>query len=439
MRLSHPPLVPAIMAIMAITILFTFFFCCTLTALAARNSTIFSNTLSRPSVILPKNSLGPDELAVIVNDADPLSVKIGGYYQEKRGIPNANMIHVNFTPGSTVMTREEFARIKAQVDKKTPPRVQAFALTWAKPYRMDCMSITTAFAAGFDQNFCAMGCQPTQQSLYFHSSSVAPFTDFGIRPTMSLAGENFEEVKKLIDRGIQSDHTHPPGTGYLVDTSDQQRNVRAVDFENLRKMLGGIVKLEHIKTDAIDNKSDILFYFTGKARVSGLSTNTFVPGAIADHLTSTGGQLTDSFQMSSLRWLEAGATGSYGAVVEPCNFPAKFPSPGVLIAHYTNGETLIEAYWKSVAMPGQGIFIGEPLARPYGGSLVAFNNGFLTIQTHALAPGCYSVQGADLTDGPYRQAAGRVCVGLGMKTITISNAKNRYYKIVAEPAEKPAP
>jgi hypothetical protein len=27
---------------------------------------------------------------------------------------------------------------------------------------------------------------------------------------------------------------------------------------------------------------------------------------------------------------------------------------------------LIEAYWKSVAWPGQGIFIGEPLARPFG-------------------------------------------------------------------------
>ena len=25
----------------------------------------------------------------------------------------------------------------------------------------------------------------------------------------------------------------------------------------------------------------------------------------------------------------------------------------------------IEAYWKSVAWPGQGVFIGEPLARPY--------------------------------------------------------------------------
>jgi hypothetical protein len=86
---------------------------------------------------------------------------------------------------------------------------------------------------------------------------------------------------------------------------------------------------------------------------------------VADHLTSFGGQLTGSRQMSALRWLEAGATGSYGTVVEPCNLTAKFPDPGLLLAYYRRGDTLIEAYWRSVAMPDQGLFIGEPLARPW--------------------------------------------------------------------------
>lgn len=58
-------------------------------------------------------------------------------------------------------------------------------------------------------------------------------------------------------------------------------------------------------------------------------------------------------------------------------------------------EMLIEAYWKSVAMPGQGIFIGEPLANPYGGGKVSFNNGVLTLRTYTLAPGFYALLGAD--------------------------------------------
>lgn len=389
--------------------------------------------VSAPTVIFPKTSLGPDDLAVIINDADPLSVEIAQYYKTRRDIPDGNMIHVSFVPGSTVMSQAEFTRIKALVDAKTPQQVQAFALTWTKPYRVDCMSITTAFAAGFDNKFCANGCALTKPNPYFDSASATPFRDFGLRPTISLAGSSFEEVKKLIDRGVQSDSTYPAGTGYLVDTSDKNRNVRAAGFEPLRRYLGRVVKLEQIKADYIEKKPDVLFYFTGMSQVAKLTSNTFIPGAIADHLTSAGGQLTDSAQMSSLRWLEAGATGSYGAVVEPCNYPGKFPHPGVLVSHYTSGETLIEAYWKSIAMPGQGIFIGEPLANPYGGNQVSFTNGELTIRTHALAPGFYSVLGADSGVGPSKPVARHVRVGFGMKEIKLKNAKNLFYRIVLEP------
>jgi uncharacterized protein (TIGR03790 family) len=122
---------------------------------------------------------------------------------------------------------------------------------------------------------------------------------------------------------------------------------------------------ELIRRNTLQFRDDVMFYFTGLARVEGIDTNTFLPGAIADHLTSAGGKLTGSRQMSSLRWLEAGATGSYGSVTEPCAFVQKFPRPNIVIDRYLNGETLIEAYWKSVEWPGQGLFIGEPLAAPF--------------------------------------------------------------------------
>jgi uncharacterized protein (TIGR03790 family) len=91
----------------------------------------------------------------------------------------------------------------------------------------------------------------------------------------------------------------------------------------------------------------------------------FRAGALADHLTSTGGVLEGGNQMSAMSWIAKGATATYGSVSEPCNFREKFPNISILFEHYVHGETALEAYWKSVAMPGQGLFIGEPLARPY--------------------------------------------------------------------------
>jgi uncharacterized protein (TIGR03790 family) len=120
-----------------------------------------------------------------------------------------------------------------------------------------------------------------------------------------------------------------------------------------------------LRSDALVSAEDIMVYQTGMAQVAGLDTLTFRPGALADHLTSLGGDLLCTSQMSSLRWLEAGATASFGTVSEPCNHWQKFPEPKILLRHYLGGATAIEAYWKSVAWPAQGLFIGEPLAAPY--------------------------------------------------------------------------
>jgi uncharacterized protein (TIGR03790 family) len=91
-----------------------------------------------------------------------------------------------------------------------------------------------------------------------------------------------------------------------------------------------------------------------------------VPGALADHLTSFGGDLQGAHGQSTvLAWIDAGATASHGAVSEPCNHPQKFPHPQVLLLHYLQGATAIEAYWKSVAWPQQSLFVGEPLAAPF--------------------------------------------------------------------------
>lgn len=183
---------------------------------------------------------------------------------------------------------------------------------------------------------------------------------------MMLAGSNSKQVMELIDRGVKSDANHPLGTAYLMDTSDKHRNVRSINYPAIKTYLSDKFSIQHIKGNYLKDKKDIFFYFTGTKKVENLDSNTFLPGAIADHLTSNGGRLTDSIdQMSAMNWLDAGATASYGTVVEPCNFVEKFPHPGILMHHYLSGDTAIEAYWKSVAMPGQGVFIGEPLARPF--------------------------------------------------------------------------
>jgi uncharacterized protein (TIGR03790 family) len=81
--------------------------------------------------------------------------------------------------------------------------------------------------------------------------------------------------------------------------------------------------IKTIFAQTIMGKQDVMFYQTGRMVVNDLNTLNFLPGALADHLTSTGGDLLNDAQMSSLRWLESGATASYGTVSEPCKLIGK--------------------------------------------------------------------------------------------------------------------
>lgn len=321
-----------------------------------------SAATAKPS--LPAH-LTATQLALVINTADPLSVQIGAYYARKRHIPAANIVRIHFDPRRDDLPSPEFNVLRQAVEKRVKPQIQAYALTWARPYRVGCMSITSAFAFGFDPKYCATGCALTQQNSYFNSAVTQPHTQLGFRPAMSIAALDFDHARDLIDRGVRSDGTRPAGTAYLVIGDDRVRNARAVEYPEAEKETGDPIKVAIVHGASPEHRPDVMFYFVGALSVSGLDTNRFLPGAVADHLTSYGGMLTDSPQMSSLRWLEAGATGTFGTVVEPCAFPGKFPNVTVLMSYYLAGETLIEAYWKSVQMPGQGLFVGEPLAAPY--------------------------------------------------------------------------
>ena len=310
-------------------------------------------------------ALQPTQLGVIVNDADPQSVAIGKYYAERRRIPADNVIHISFRSDKPVLDAAVFKEIYQHVRAQSKQTIQAYALTWASPYRVNCMSITSAFTFGYAKRYCAKGCTATAPNPYFDSDSERPMDDYGIRPTMSIAARTFENAAFLIDRGVQSDFTKPRASAYLVVTGDKARSTRATDYFNARRSSAMQIPVKIVRAEGIRDVFDIMFYFTGIRSVPFLDSLGFLPGALGDHLTSSGGKMPDSSQMSAMRWLEAGATGSFGTVVEPCNFPQKFPSAKIAMKHYLAGDSLIEAYWKSVAWPGQGIFIGEPLAKPY--------------------------------------------------------------------------
>lgn len=345
---------------------------------------------------IPRVSIEANELGIVIAQGDPVSEALGAYYQSVRGIPEANVVRIPLTTGGEQITATQLAQLKSLVDSQLPSSVQATLLTWTKPFRVvgsSCgMGITSAFAFGY-------GCYGLgAPSPYFDSASTKPWSDLKIRPSMMLGATTFEAGKRIIDRGLAAEATYPSGKGRLVTTTDSARShPRASDFAAVppRWALPGGLSMLHVNNAAgtgsnlISNETGILFYFTGLTSVGMLNTNTYLPGAVGDHLTSFGGILTStSGQMPATAWLDAGMTGSYGTVEEPYAYEQKFPKASVMVDWYFRGATLIEAYWKSVSSPWQGLFLGDPLARPFLDTpSSSVGNGQYTFSTRSFRQG----------------------------------------------------
>ena len=386
---------------------------------ASKSAAVAAPAAALQPPALPRTGLVPADLAVLYAEGDATSEAIARAYQRARAIPEANLVRVAVPTGSDSVSDSEFATIKATLDARLPASIQALLVTWTQPSRVvgaSCaVGLTSALAFGYNAALCG-GCNRTQVSAYYDTDTTRPWTDLHIRPAMMLGAATLDAAQTLIARGLAADGSAPSGTGWVVRTSDTARSVRYPDYLNLPAAWTAAPgpTMRYLDASAagsaqeLTQQTDLLFYFTGLVKVPQAASNRFLPGAVADHLTSYGGYLPGAKgQMPATDWLAAGATASYGTVEEPCNHTEKFPRASVLVDQYVRGATVIEAYWKSVAMPGQGLFVGEPLARPWAHQPTAsIESGTLVVRSRGLRRnGNYRVEWQDAGSGLWRSLA----------------------------------
>jgi uncharacterized protein (TIGR03790 family) len=395
-----------------------------------------------PQVAVETVALEARDVALVVNLEDPRSVAVADAYQAARRLTDAQRVHLSFPPEAN-LTPAEFEAVYESALAQAPAETQAWVLAFSRPFRVGGMSVTSAFALGYDPiyaNTSDAPCADTAPVTTYLTTTPRPHDDHGVRPAMMLLGETEAEALALIDRGLASDRTQPKGTAYLVRTSDEARSVRwpqmlsaILDWEG-----GEGLQVDYLDnhagalgTDLVTGAQDVLFYCTGLIHVDDLDTLTFLPGAFADHLTSLGGVLEGGSQMPVSAWLEAGATASYGTVAEPCNALAKFPNVRFVLQSVYRGRTLLEAVWTSVHWPGEGLLVGDPLARPFGKLGLTYGDETLTISTTWMAPGeLWDLEAADAPSGPWETVQEALSApALGPTEITAHDATRPYYRL----------
>ncbi len=310
------------------------------------------------------------DIGLVINEADPYSVAVGGHYIRQRKLQPRQVLRLQL-PLRAALSPEEFEGFRRAVESHFGPRTQALALAWAAPYAVDCNSLTGALAMGFDAGLCSQTCGAAQVSPYFNSASARPWKDHGLRPAMLLAAPTVDAALALIDRGLRADGSltrrgRPPVNVMLLRTDDAARNVRMALYPPEGLLARAGVQLQVRPEAELNTTRHVLMAITGSVKPGLTPAPDWLPGALADHLTSYGGAWMGTHgQGTVMDWIASGATASHGTVSEPCNHLQKFPHPQLLLLHYLQGSTAIEAYWKSVAWPQQSLFVGEPLSAPF--------------------------------------------------------------------------
>ncbi len=186
-------------------------------------------------------------------------------------------------------------------------------------------------------------------------------------------GNTAAEIIAMIDRSVAVDGTQPTGTFYFMNNpADPARNVRSPQYNgavgNILLQGGAAEIIGTVSEPAVLplGRHDCLGIMTGDDWISILSADmTILSGAFCDHLTSNAGEFDNANQTKLSNWIGKGASGSWGAVEEPCNYTGKFPNAR-LHALYFAGLSLGEAALRSASfVPFQMLLYGDPLTRPW--------------------------------------------------------------------------
>ena len=324
---------------------------------------------------------------VVVNQNSTNSVQLGNDYCEQRGVPPQNLFRMTgWTGGAIDWSPSDFENdllnplMGTIIGRGLNRQVQVVVLSMDIPYRVtdgdNQNSTTAALFYGFKTNGAPVGglpsCSLPDASSNSYAYSELPFGQ--AMPStaitnsflaMMLTDTNLAGAESILSRSVAADHTCPTQAVYLAKTSDSTRNVRFVEFDNavFENQVAGNPAVNRVNTDTT-TFTNLFGMMTGLANYA-LEPNAFEPGALGDSLTSYGGFILEySGQTPALAFLEAGAAGSYGSVVEPCNYTQKFPDP-VDYFYQARGFSLAEAYYQSVLNPFEGLLVGEPLAAPF--------------------------------------------------------------------------
>ena len=361
---------------------------------------------------------------VIANQNSSNSLELANYFCERRQVPPDNVLRIAWAGANTSWTSYDFQTnlltplLNMLVARQLTNQIDYVVLSMDIPFQ----TVTSNGIVNGTTSALFYGLKPVGSSYkgvpssYYASEAIFRLAKPSSAPgysflTTMITANSLAQAKQLVDQGVASDGMFPNQPVILAKSSDPMRNIRYPAFDNAIFNARLCNHSTVLRTNIDWCYTTALGYETGLANFT-IAPSTFVPGAMADSLTSFGGIIFgDNSQTSLLAFINGGASGSYGTVTEPLADTLKFPDPQAYF-YQARGFSLAECYYQSINVPYLGLIVAEPLAAPcranapvkwLGTNSHPVLNGTSQLSCSAFGPE-YPLQQVDLfVDGKYFQ------------------------------------
>ena len=257
-------------------------------------------------------------VAVVVNQSSSNSVQLGNYYCEQRQVPPQNLLRTSWTNGNIAWQTSDFQSVilnplLAMLSaRQLTNQIDYVLLCMDFPYRVTATnganSTTTPLFYGFVPDGSGPGSLPPSCFLPNASFNAYAGSELSFRSTapgtsktnflgVMLTCSNLAQAELVIDRGVASDSSFFTETVYLGKSDDTARNIRYPEFDNtvFNTRLRGNYSVQRTNVYSSSGFGYIGGYENGFQY--SLPITNFVPGALADQLTSYGGQLYEQTEI----------------------------------------------------------------------------------------------------------------------------------------------
>ena len=352
-------------------------------------------------------ALGPHEVLVLANGNSADSVEIAKAFIRLRNIPETNMVRLHLpasvTGSPAQATREEFTRLiwSPAVQAMRRRGIADHILAWV--YSVDFPILIQTSTPMSIQGLTFLRNRLPDPEHVRRGTYISPLfsdliqpestphfsqtfdvyhrwlgTDMPL-PSMMLGyigerGNSKDTVLKCLKNGVTSDRNAPKGTIYFVTSDDIRSTCRDWQFPSVQRELNALGVESVITRQFPVGRKDIVGLMMGAEVVDPRQDTGYLPGCMAEHLTSAAAIFHYGHQTKLSAWIRAGTTASAGTVTEPFSAWTKFPSARFFV-HYVAGCSLIESFFQSIRCPLQILLVGEPLTQPWASTAEVILHG----------------------------------------------------------------